>query len=177
MEEVKMDYGEAEKILKKRLVPMATSLGEKIGDGRYNPLNSENFVIEIGSSKPSWAGHSDYSEVNLSIVTTEYPKVRRKVNKIDTKTGDLKEFKKKLIEIIAESKKIRAEKRGKEQEHNERVKVLMTEFKEFDPKNEGWGISIQAEKLRFEINGYRDEVKIETTAKRVDIAEIIRRLK
>jgi hypothetical protein len=34
MEEVKMDYGEAEKILQKRLRPMAISLGEQLGKNK-----------------------------------------------------------------------------------------------------------------------------------------------
>jgi hypothetical protein len=178
MEEVKMDYGEAQKILKRRIAPMARSLGEKFNDEEHhNPLGSENFNIEIASTHPSWAGESDYSEVNLSIVTVEYPHSRRRVNKINVKKGSLKTFKEKLKEIIAENKGMISKKSKDEQDQKTRCRALMLKFKEFEPRNEGWGIIIRSRRLRFEINAYRDEVEVHFSGKTDEIADIIRRLK
>jgi hypothetical protein len=176
MEEVKMDYGEAEKILQKRLRPMARSLGEQLGKNKNYPLSAENFQIDIAPTVSHWAGQSDYSKVNLAIETTEYPKIRRRVNGIETKGGDLKDLKDKIKEIIAESKRTRAKKESEAKEQKDKCKALMLKFKEFNPRNEGWGITIRSRKLRFEINAYRDEVEVYFSGKTDEIADVLRRL-
>jgi hypothetical protein len=52
----------------------------------------------------------------------------------------------------------------------------MLKFKEFNPRNEGWGITIRSRKLRFEINAYRDEVEVYFSGKTDEIADVLRRL-
>jgi hypothetical protein len=180
MEKEKIGYSEARKILARRIQPIATSLGEKMGGKepfQLNPLSSPNFIIEYRATEVSYCERSDYRKVDLAIITTEYPKVRRRVNGIDIKTGSLDTVKAKMKEIITESIRIRAQKKVEEDTAKNKVKGLMDEFKEFNPKNEEWGISIQVGKIKFEMNHWRDEVKAEFSGDKAELADIIRRLK